>query len=278
MEFLDETTLTLVPLISEILKKEVVEPIPIPEGQVRSLEKLVEVLLLSLYDHEDSLTSPFVYEVCRLAREGWVWKKFSQIPFSLPPLTDILKRKRIRDREKKRRKRELLAVISHILSPPKFSCVLRFKVERTKEGVFSTTTTLQLTSDLLFCLLERYASHLLGFLLRDGSVVEWDIPEKLLFPKGEPFTDGFILFFTLPPFALVFVRIPEGFDEKRELSLMGDERKERLVRFNLGEEKFWCLMVDWENENLDLQSTYERFKELLRYFKRRLKRKMSDEG
>ena len=249
MELMDERVQKLVPLISEILEKEDIEPVQIPEDQVRNFERLVEVLLLSLHEHIDILSSPFISEVCKWAKKGWIWKRFSQIPFSLPPLSDILKRERIRDREKKRRKRELLAVISHILSPPKFSCVLRFKVERTKEGVFSTTTTLQLTSDLLFCLLERYASHLLGFLLRDGSIVEWDIPEKLLFPKGEPFTDGFILFFTLPPFALVFVRIPEGFDEKRELKLMGDETKERLVRFNFEGERFWCLMVDRGDED-----------------------------
>ena len=114
MEFLDERVRTLLPLIAEVLGKEEVEPVQIPEGLVRSLERLIEVLLVSLSDHKDSLTSPFLLEVCQWAEKGLRWKKFhQQIPFSLPPLSDIMKRGRIRDREKKRRKRELLAVISH---------------------------------------------------------------------------------------------------------------------------------------------------------------------
>lgn len=186
----------------------------------------IEVLSLSLYEHRDDLSSPFVYEVCKLAKMGWDWKRFGKVPFSLPPISEIWKREVIRDREKKRRKRELSAVISTVLSPPKFSYHLGFKVNRTGDGVFYTTTNFYLFSSILPFLLERFAHILLSHLLAGRKIVKWEIPEEIIPLKGEPFAEGFVLLFFLPPFAMVIIPIPKGFSEGEQLSMMNEEGRE----------------------------------------------------
>lgn len=262
-------------LLSSIPELDEVEPIPIPENKVKAVERFVEVLLVSLSRYKDQMTSPFVYQASNLAEKGWRWKKFGSIPFSLPPISDIQKMERLKDERKKRRKRELGKVISQILSPPKISFSLRFKVNRTKEGVFYTTTSLYIFRTSLLDLLQSYGHLILGRLLSGQITPEFQIPESIIPFEGEPFTEGFATFFSLPPFAILFVKVPKDYPTDWDLSLVSKGKREMLDEFSLCGEKFWVLRVKWDGE-IEPRQVYGRLRELVRYFRKRFRDELKD--
>ncbi|GEM_PF-4709378 len=262
-------------LISSVPEIDEVEPIPIPECKVRAIERLVEVLLVSLSRHRDQLTSPFVYQVSNLAEKGWRWKKFSFIPFSLPSVSDIQKMERLKDGRKKRRKREFKELIFQILSPPKISLKLKFRVNRTRDGIFYTTTTLYIFRSSLLNLLQSYGHLILGRILSGQPTLEVQIPEFVIPLQGEPFTEGFAIFSSLPPFAILSVKIPKDYPTDWELSSVSKGEREMLEEFRLAGEKFWVLRVGWDSD-LEPKQVYGKLRELVRYFKRRYRDELKD--
>lgn len=272
--------------IWEILQKtpkiDEIQPIPIPELLVGRAEKLVELLLVSLHRYREILTSPFVYEASSLAKKGWDWKRFGEVPFSLPLITDILSRERVRDREKKGRKRTVRKLASLLLSPPKLVRKMRFQVYRSKSGVYYTMTTLCTFGTILSSLLDSYGEILLRMVLSGSSpVYELPIPKQIV-PydelEDEPFCEGVALFFSYPPFALLLVQLPKDFPSEEDLKWVSEERRERLIEFRVKGTKFWLLLVDEGRERgEDEGEVLERLKGLLRYLKRRVKRRVKEQ-